>query len=268
MKVTLITSCFNREKTIADSIQSVLHQDYDNIEYIIVDGKSKDSSFQIIQNTVKDNPHNFDIKIISEPDHGMYEALNKGIRLATGDVIGVVHSDDFLYDNHIVSRIVDCFEKTSADFVYGDGIFVRENDTKKVVRRWISGKYSRLKIRFGWLPLHPTCYIKKEMIDHEGLYDESYRIAADTDLLVRYLYYGFGYSNQGEKRPLKVSYLNQFIVKMRMGGLSTDPLKRKQMWNEDIRVYRGHGFFPARLIKMMKMAWKVPQFVMAKIKKT
>ncbi|WP_109736808.1 MULTISPECIES: glycosyltransferase family 2 protein [unclassified Fibrobacter] len=266
MKITLITSCFNREKTIAGAIRSVLSQDYDNIEYIIVDGKSRDSSFEVIKEAVKDNPHNFEIKIVSEPDHGMYEAINKGIRMATGDVIGLVHSDDFLYDNNVVSQIVKRFDETSADFVYGDGIFVQENNTSKIVRRWISGWYARFKVRLGWLPLHPTCYIKREMMDHEGLYDESYRIAADTDLLVRYLYYGFGYDQQGNKRKLKVAYLRRFVVKMRMGGLSTDPLKRKQMWNEDIRVYRGHGFFPAILIKILKMTWKVPQFVMAKIK--
>ena len=144
---------------------------------------------------------------------------------------------------------------------------IQEKDIRKVVRRWISGKYARWKVRLGWLPLHPTCYIKKEMMDHEGLYDESYRIAADTDLLVRYLYYGFGYDGNGNKRKLKVSYLRNFVIRMRMGGLSTDPLKRKQMWNEDIRVYRGHGFFPAWFIKLLKMSWKVPQFIMAKLKR-
>lgn len=267
LKITLITSCFNREKTIAGAIHSVLSQNYDNIEYIIVDGQSKDTSLDIIQEAVKDNPHHFEIKITSEPDHGMYEAINKGIRMATGDIIGLVHSDDFLYDENVVSRIAKCFEETKADFVYGDGIFVQEKDIQKVVRRWVSGKYARWKVRLGWLPLHPTCYIKKEMMDHEGLYDESYRIAADTDLLVRYLYYGFGYDVNGNKRKLKVSYLHRFVIRMRMGGLSTDPLKRKQMWNEDIRVYRGHGFFPATLVKIMKMSWKVPQFIMAKLKR-
>jgi len=267
MKVTLITSCFNREKTIADTISSVLKQNYDDIEYIIVDGMSKDSSMKIIQSAIKDNPHHFNIKVISEPDHGMYEAINKGIRIASGDVIGLVHSDDFLYDDTVISKVVKCFEETNADIVYGNGMFVQENNTSKVVRRWISGNYSRWKVRLGWLPLHPTCYIKKEMMDHEGLYDESYRIAADTDLLVRYLYYGFGYNVTGEKRKLNVKYLPHFIIKMRMGGLSTDPLKRKQMWNEDIRVYRGHGFFPATLIKLMKISWKIPQFITAKLKK-
>lgn len=266
LKITLITSCFNREKTIAGAIRSVLSQDYDNIEYIIVDGKSKDSSLEVIQDTIKDNPHNFNIKVISEPDHGMYEAINKGIRMATGDVIGLVHSDDFLYDNHVISRIANKFKETDADFIYCDGVFVKEDDTNKVVRRWISGRYSRCKVRFGWLPLHPTCYIKKEMMDHEGLYDESYRIAADSDLLVRYLYYGCGYDEQGQKHNLRVSYLHRFVIKMRMGGLSTDPLKRKQMWNEDIRVYRGHGFYPASLIKLLKMSRKVPQFIMAKLR--
>ena len=170
-RVSLITTCFNREKTIAGAIKSVLSQNYGDIEYIIVDGKLKDSSLKVIQETITDNPRNFDVVVISESDHGMYEAINKGIRIASGSIIGLVHSDDFLYDENVVSRIVKCFEESKADFVYGDGIFVQEKNIQKVVRRWISGKYARWKVRLGWLPLHPTCYIKKEMMDHEGLYD-------------------------------------------------------------------------------------------------
>lgn len=249
MKISIITSCYNREKTIRDCIESVLSQDYDNIEYIIIDGASQDNSMNII------NEYKGKIaKIISEQDHGMYEAINKGLRLATGDVIGLMHSDDEFYDSHVVSRLAECFKKTNADFVYGDGIFVNFNNKDKVVRNWIGGNYSRWKVRCGWLPLHPTCYIKREIMYREGFYDESYKIAADSDLLVRYLY----------KTSLKVAYLHQYIVRMRMGGLSTDSTRRKQMWKEDIRLYRAHGFQP-QIAKLMKMCWKVPQFVKAKL---
>ena len=136
MKVSIITSCFNREATIAQAIESVLAQDYPDIEYIVVDGASKDNSLMVI-NGYKDRI----AKIISEPDHGMYEGINKGIRAATGDIVGLLHSDDFLYSTDIISKIVKMFEKTGADFLYGD-----------------------------------------------GLYDESYKIAADSDFLFRYLY--------------------------------------------------------------------------------
>jgi len=248
VKVSIITSCYNREGTIRGAIESVLAQDYSDIEYIVVDGASKDSSLSVI-NEYKDRIST----IVSEPDHGMYEAINKGIRLASGDIIGLVHSDDFLYDDHTISAIVEEFKKTNADFIYGDGIYVNATYTKKVVRNWVGGKYHRWKVRCGWLPLHPTCYIRKNVMLKEGLYDETYKIAADTDLLVRYLY----------KANLKVVYLKRKIIRMRMGGLSTDREKRKAMWDEDIRLYTAHGFW-ALPTKIMKMMWKVPQFIEAK----
>lgn len=249
MKVSIITSCYNRKGTIKGAIESVLSQDYSDIEYIVVDGASKDGSLDII-NEYKDKI----TRIISEPDKGMYEAINKGIRMATGDIIGLVHSDDFLYDNHVISDIVDTFEKTNADFVYGDGVYVDYDNTSKIIRNWIGGTYYRWKVRCGWLPLHPTCYIRRDIMMREGLYDESYHIAADTDLLVRYLY----------KVQLKVFYIKRKIIRMRMGGLSTDSKKRKLMWDEDLRLYKKHGF-KALPTKLMKMAWKIPQFVEAKL---
>lgn len=251
MKVSIITSCYNREATIADAIYSVLGQDYPDLEYIIVDGASSDRSREVIREAIAG--HEGRVKFISEPDHGMYEAINKGIRMATGDVVGLVHSDDFLYDRHVVSDVVRAFEETEADFVYGDGIYVDFQDTERMVRNWIGGDYHRWKVRCGWLPLHPTCYIRRDVMLREGLYDESYKIAADSDLLVRYLY----------KAHLKVHYIKRKIIRMRMGGLSTDSGKRRQMWDEDIRLYSSHGFLPVPT-KVMKMMWKVPQFAEAK----
>lgn len=250
MKVSIITSCFNREKTIRGCLESVLNQDYPDIEYIVIDGASTDSSLAVI-NEYKDHI----ARIVSEPDHGMYEGINKGIRLATGDIIGLVHSDDFLYSNQTISHIVSKFEQTGADFLYGDGLFVNPTDVRKVVRNWIGGTYRLWKVKHGWLPLHPTCYIKKSVMDKRGLYNETYKIAADSDLLFRYLLGG----------DLSVVYLHEYIVKMRMGGLSTDRKKRQQMWKEDIRMYHSHGMNPT-ITKIEKMLWKVPQFITAKIK--
>lgn len=250
MKVTIITSCYNREQTIRGCIESVLAQDYPDIEYIVVDGASKDNSLNII------NEYKGKIsKIISEPDHGMYEAINKGIRAATGDVIGLVHSDDFLFSNQTVSHIVQRFEETHADFLYGDGLFVNPENTNKVVRNWIGGSYRLWKVRHGWLPLHPTCYIRRDVMERKGGYNESYKIAADSDFLFRYLLGG----------ELSVTYLKEYIVRMRMGGLSTDSARRKQMWKEDIRLYQSHGMNPT-VTKIEKMMWKVPQFIKAKFK--
>ena len=251
MKVSIITSCYNRAATIRSAIESVLAQDYNDIEFIVVDGSSTDGSLDIIREYVD----RISI-IISEPDHGMYEAINKGFRVATGEIIGLLHSDDFFYDNGVIGRIVKRIKRTHADFLYGDGLFVNPDNTNKVVRYWIGGGYRLWKVRHGWLPLHPTCYIRRDVMMRLGLYNESYKIAADSDLLVRYLLTG----------GLTVTYLNEYIVRMRMGGLSTDSAKRKKMWEEDISVYVSHGLWPT-LTKLEKMAWKVPQFVLALLKK-
>ena len=261
MKVSIVTTCYNRAETIRGAIESVLNQDYPNIEYVIVDGQSTDGSVAVIEEYLRSEKGKVKheqgmLKFVSERDHGMYEAINKGIRMATGDIIGLVHSDDFLYDSHVITDVVRKFETTGADFVYGDGVFVDAHDTDKPVRRWRGGPYYRWKVAYGWLPLHPTCYIRKDVMMREGLYDESYKIAADSDLLVRYLY----------EARLKVAYMKRMIIRMRMGGLSTDSKKRRQVWHEDIRVYKAHGFQGAPL-KIMKMMWKVPQYVEAKFMK-
>ena len=168
MKVSIITSCFNRESTIGQAIESVLAQDYPEIEYIVIDGASTDRSLQII-NQYKNQIS----RIISEPDKGMYEGINKGIKIATGDIIGLLHSDDFLYANDTISKIVQAFQMSNADFTYGNGLFVDHRNTKKIIRNWIGGTYSKWKVKHGWLPLHPTCYIRKTCINQLGLYDES-----------------------------------------------------------------------------------------------
>ena len=260
MKVSIITSCYNRASTLEGAIKSVLDQDYPEIEYIVVDGASKDGSLDIIKkyyeytksDEFRSKHPSFSFRYISESDHGMYEAINKGLRMATGDIIGLVHSDDFLFTEHTLSDIVKEFETSNADFVYGDGLYVDFKDTAKPVRNWIGGRYSKRKVKLGWLPLHPTCYLRSAFHKEVGFYNEKYKIAADTDFLVRALY---------EHSP-KVSYMKEYIIRMRMGGLSTDSAKRKAMWKEDIDIYSAHGFC-AVPTKIMKMMWKVPQFITA-----
>ena len=248
MKISIITSCYNRVSTTRGAIDSVLAQDYADIEYIIVDGASTDGSVEVIREAIKG--HEDQVKFVSEPDHGMYEAINKGIRMATGDYIGLVHSDDFLFASNTVSNIVKRLEETHADFFYGNGLFVDAENTDKVIRNWIGGNYRLWKVRHGWLPLHPTCYISREAMMKRGLYNETYKIAADSDLLFRYLLGG----------DMTVTYLNEYIVRMRMGGMSTDNARRKMMWKEDIRMYRSHGMNPT-ITKIEKMFWKIPQFI-------
>lgn len=229
---------------IGDAIQSVLSQNYPDIEYIVIDGGSTDGTLSVVKRYEGKIS-----KIISEPDKGLYDALNKGIKLATGDYIGFVHSDDMLYDNHVISRIVNHIKKTQCDVFYGDGIFVSAHNTNMIVRNWIGGKYSKQKVKTGWLPLHPTMYIKRDVYLKHGLYDISYKIAGDTDLLVRYLY----------KENLCVSYLHKYIIRMRMGGVSTSVGRTKDKWTEDMRIYRSHGLSSFCLVG--KVARKIPQFL-------
>jgi glycosyltransferase len=143
MKVSIITTCYNRAETIGGAIESVLAQDYPDIEYIVVDGASKDGSVEAIRRLMEDGRWKKSFKFISEADHGMYEAINKGIRMSTGDIIGLVHSDDFLFDEHVISDVVAQFEDSRADFLYGDGVYVNAENIKKPVRNWIGGPYYR-----------------------------------------------------------------------------------------------------------------------------
>ncbi len=242
MKVSIITTCLNRVNTIGKAIESVLAQDFPDIEYIVIDGGSTDGSLDVIRRYADR------LAVLrSEPDNGMYEAINKGIRLATGEVVGLVHSDDELYDRHVLSDVVSRLQHSGADMVYGNGVYLRGS---RVVRNWVSGPLHRWKLRMGWLPLHPTCYIRRTALDRWGLYDERYHIAADTELLLRYLY----------QARIPAVYMPRYIVRMSMGGLSTSSQRRHEMWREDVAVYRSMGL-PGRMMKIMKMAWKIPQFI-------
>ena len=194
-------------------------------------------------------------KIISEKDGGMYEGINKGLRLATGDIVGLLHSDDVLYGSDTISQIVHEFVRTNAEFVYGNGIFVSPKDTNYVVRDWVSGGYEKGSIPRGWLPLHTTVYVKRDVFDKVGYYDESYKISADTDWLIRCLC----------KSSLKVSYLNDYVICMKMGGASTSFKQMKKKWSEDLHIYSSHGM-RQYLSLSLKILSKVPQFVTAKFK--
>ncbi|WP_417940022.1 glycosyltransferase family 2 protein [Flavobacterium sp. RS13.1] len=226
MKVSIITVSYNRKATIEQSIKSVLDQDYPDIEYIIVDGNSSDGTQDIIK-SYSDKI----TKYISEPDKGMYDAINKGLAMATGDVVGLMHSDDVFYDTAVVSKIVLGFKNNpNADAIYGDGIYVTNDDEQKTVRNRIGGEYKFNKLKAGWLPLHPTVYIKKTVLDKYGNYNLDFKIASDTEFLLRYLY----------KYKINIAYLNCYIVKMRMGGLSTDYKRVFKVLKEDYKIYKFH----------------------------
>ncbi|MEL1254257.1 glycosyltransferase family 2 protein [Flavobacterium sp. DGU38] len=239
MKVSVITVCYNRKATIEQSIKSVLDQDYPDIEYIVVDGNSSDGT--------QDSIRKYSDKIaqyISEPDKGMYDAINKGLAMATGDIIGLMHSDDVFYDQQVIAKIVDTFKNNpDSDGVYGNGIYVTNDEEQKLVRNRIGGEYDYKKLKSGWLPLHPTVYIKKTIIDSYGNYDLKFKIASDTEFLLRYLF----------KHKIKMSYLNDYVVKMRMGGLSTDYKRAFKVLKEDYQIYKYHNISGIKVVFQKKI---------------
>lgn len=239
MQVSIITICYNRKATIAKAIESVLNQDYLNIEYIVIDGASTDGTKEIIQTY-----SNKITKYISEPDQGMYDALNKGLRLATGDIIGLMHSDDEFYDPTVVSQIVATFQNNPAtDGVYGDGIYVTNDAEERIIRDRIGGAYSLKKVKSGWLPLHPTVYLKKSVFEKYGYYNLDFKIASDTELLLRYLF----------KYQIKMTYINSYFVKMRMGGLSTSYKRAFEVLLEDYNIYNYHGLNATKVVFLKKI---------------
>ncbi|MCR4029647.1 MULTISPECIES: glycosyltransferase family 2 protein [Flavobacterium] len=239
MKVSIITICYNRKETIANAVESVLSQDYPDIEYIVIDGNSTDGTKQILQSYEgKIN------KFLSEPDKGMYDAINKGLKMATGEIIGLMHSDDEFYDHKVVSKIVEVFQKSpSYDGIYGDGVYVTNDAEEKIVRDRIGGEYNYKKLKSGWLPLHPTVYLKKEVIEKLGYYNLDFKIASDTEFLLRYLF----------KSKINLAYLNTYMVKMRMGGLSTSRSRALEVLYEDYRIYSYHGLPAFRAVFRKKL---------------
>lgn len=238
MLITVITVCYNRSATIEKAIKSVLNQDYQFIEYIIIDGNSTDGTKEIIE-SYKDKVSLY----ISEPDKGMYDAINKGIRLATGEIIGLMHSDDEFYEATTISKIAARFNfDASIEGVYGDGIYVSNDEEERLIRNRIGGSFSLRKVNLGWLPLHPTVYLKKSVIDKYGLYNLDFKIASDTEFLLRYL----------NKYKINMSYVNHYFVKMRMGGMSTNAKRALEVLYEDYKIYKFHGLSALRVVLLKK----------------
>lgn len=247
MKVSLITVTLNSARYLATCIESVLQQDYPDIEYIVVDGASTDTTLSIIEQYA----HGID-KWISESDRGMYDALNKGMRLATGDVIGIINSDDLLASPSVISKIVRHFSRFGVDSVYGDLVYVDANDLSKVQRYWKGCPYQRSAFRWGWMPAHPTFYVRRELTEKLGGYLTHFFTAADFELMARYLY----------KHRISASYLPELIVKMRTGGMSNGSLKKHFRANRrDYLALKRNGVPLPFLASLLKPARKLPQYI-------
>jgi len=247
MKVSIITACYNSSATIIDTLKSLEQQTYADIEYIIVDGASKDNTLDVI----KANCSRVSF-VISERDNGIYDALNKGVAAATGDVVGFLHSDDLFASPYIVQNIVDCFNQNNVDAVYGDLEYVDKTDTSKIVRLWRSGLYERKQLTNGWMPPHPTFYMKRELYSKFGFFDLNFRIAADYDSILRYLWVN----------KITLAYIPSVLIKMRVGGASNRSLKNIYLKSkEDILALKKNGvFWPKALL--FKNLSKIPQFFM------
>ena len=249
MKVAIVTTCFNRSDTVVKAVRSVMFQTYPNIEHIIIDGGSTDGSVEAIRACGSTRISH----LISERDNGCYNALNKGLRLASADIVCWLHSDDVFYDDHVVENVVEAFKKNSCDMVYANGLFVSPDNPDRVIRNWIGGEYSDKKIENGWLPLHTTVFVRKEIFDRSGGYCEDYVIAGDTDWLIRVMY----------KTGISIVYLPKYVVRMNYGGLSTNWKRSFQRWREDLRVYSRNGISPVMAL-VKKVLRKVPQFFSSK----
>jgi len=244
IRVSLITVTYNAESTVERCIRSVIAQNYRNIEYIVIDGVSTDSTLQII------NHYAQNIKtIISEPDKGMYDALNKGIRLATGNVIGILNADDYFASDDILANVATAFMDSNTDILYGNLDFVDQNET--IIRKWRTRAYKRRDFDWGWMPAHPTFYCRKSLFNSLGFYSLEYGTAADYELMLRFMH----------KTKVNAYFLNKVMVRMQCGGMSNkSPINRIKAWKFDLKAMRNNGIKLPLISLIMKPLRKFWQY--------
>lgn len=218
MKISIITVTFNSSQTLADTIRSVAEQDYPNVEYIVVDGQSTDTTLDLIHSSARVN------QCISEPDKGIYHAMNKGLKMATGDVIGFLHSDDVYANAQVLSSVISKFEELQLDALYGDIVYFQSNDPTNVVRKYRSHRFAPNMIGWGWMPAHPSLFLKRSVYDEFGLFKTDYTIAGDYEYVARIFHANL----------LKYHYLPEVLVKMRMGGVSTGGIRNSIVLNKEV----------------------------------
>tara|TARA_Y100001968_G_C19404408_1_gene742842 strand:+ start:589 stop:1365 length:777 start_codon:yes stop_codon:yes gene_type:complete len=246
-KVSIITVAFNSSLTIRETIESVLNQTYKNIEYIIIDGGSEDNTMEIIKTFKEEISY-----VISEKDEGIYDGMNKGIKIATGEIIGILNSDDKYFHNNIITEIVNNFIEKDTDTLYGDLIYVDTKNPEKVIRYWESGIYNKKNISQGWMIPHPTFFVKKEIYNKYGMYSNKLRSAADYEMMIRLLY----------KNNCSVSYIPKILVKMRTGGYSNQSIwNRLKANNEDVIAWKINGLVPPKFLRFFKPFLKINQFI-------
>lgn len=224
MKISVITAVYNRAETIGGTIASVQAQTYSDVEHVIQDGGSYDGTLEIVSELAGASA-----VIVSERDHGIYDAINRGIARATGDVVGLMHSDDFFASNEVLAKVADALADPSVQGVYGDLQYVASDNPARVVRYWRSGHFTHARLKQGWMPPHPTLYLRREVFEEFGLYDTSFSIAADYDAMLRFMATG----------KIKLAYIPEVLVRMRLGGESNRSLEQiLKKSREDYRAIR------------------------------
>jgi len=245
-KITIITVSFNSAQTIGDTLKSVAAQAHPNIEHIIVDGASTDQTINIVEGF----PHV--AKCISEKDEGIYFAMNKGIAMASGDIIGILNADDLYADDEVIAKAAAIFQDPAVDATYADLVFVDRDDVSKVVRTWKSGPFKRASMYNGWMPPHPTFFVRRSIYEKYGLFNTILRSAADYELMLRFLL----------KHQINLSYIPETIIKMRQGGKSTASISNRIKANwEDRKAWKMNGLKPHFFTLILKPLRKIKQFI-------
>lgn len=240
MKISLVTAVFNRRATLAATLASAASQTHGDIEHLVQDGGSTDGSLDVVNGWERSK-----LLVATGRDGGIYDALNRGIERATGDVVGFLHSDDVFAHDGVLARVAEALADPSIDGVYGDLDYVAADDTNRVIRRWRSGAYEPSRLRWGWMPPHPTLYLRRRVYEQHGLYDTTFRIAADYEAMLRYLTRG----------GVRLAYIPEVMVKMRMGGESNRSIgQMMRKSREDLRALRRHevGSFAALSAKNLR----------------
>lgn len=250
MLISIVTATFNSEATLRDTFESLLKQSFSDYEYIVKDGGSKDGTLQIIKEY--EPRFNGRMKWVSCPDKGLYDAINEGIRMASGEIVGIINSDDFFHRNDILQIVADAFADKQVQAVYGDVRFVRPDDLEKTVRYYSSARFTPARFRYGFMPAHPTFYTYKSNFENYGYYKLGYKIAADYELLIRFLY----------THRIPVKYLPVDFMKMRTGGVSTSGLKSTVTLNREIvRACKENGLWTCVPLLYLKYFVKVKELL-------
>lgn len=248
MKISIITATYNSAATIRDCIQSVNSQTYNNIEHIIIDGASKDNTLEIINSLP-----NRVITIVSEPDKGIYDAMNKGIKAATGDVIGILNSDDFFASNDVIENIVKEFSNDSTlEGIYTNLYYVNQDNPDQIIRHWVSNSFKKRSFFKGWHPPHPTLYLRREVYEKYGNFNLDFSLSADFELMLRFF----------EKYNIKTKYLPITTIRMRLGGATSKNWQNVRNQNiQCINAFRTNGFRPPLLYPVYRLLPKLLQFI-------